>query len=87
MLDKELEYYIKNQDELVKYHFGRYVIIKDEGIVGNNNKDFSSVVEAILYAKNILKLNIGTFLIQQCMPGKESYTKFFHSTRAFFTYK
>ena len=29
-LKKEFEFYVKNQDELVKKYAGRYVVIKDE---------------------------------------------------------
>jgi hypothetical protein len=75
MLKKEFEYYLKNQDDLVKKHYGRYIILKDETVYG----DFSSEVEAILYGKNQLGFEMGTFLVQHCMPGKENYTHFFHS--------
>ena len=75
MLDQEFKYYIKHQEQLVKSHFGRFVIIRGEKIQG----DFGTEVEAILFAKNELKLEMGTFLIQQCLPGKENYTMYFHS--------
>lgn len=75
MLEKEFQYYVAHQDELVKAHFGRFIIIQDEEAVG----DFGTEIEAILYAKNELKLQMGTFLVQQCLPGKENYTQFFHS--------
>ena len=75
MLKKEFEYYIAHQDELVKNHFGRFIIIQNEKVEG----DFVSDIEAIKYAKNALHLPLGTFLVQQCMPGKENYTQFFHS--------
>ena len=73
MLDKEFKYYLDHQDELVKSHYGRYIIIKDEKVLG----DYGSEIEAILHAKNDLHFQIGTFLIKHCMPGKENYTQFF----------
>jgi prephenate dehydrogenase len=75
MLQKEFKYYLDHQDELVKQHFGRYIVVKDEKILG----DFGSEVEAILFAKNNLHLEQGTFLVQHCMPGKENFTNFFHA--------
>jgi hypothetical protein len=74
-LEKEFQYYLDNQDELVKSHFGRYIVIKDERVLG----DFGTEVEAILYSKDNLNLKLGTFLIQHCLPGEENYTQFFHS--------
>jgi hypothetical protein len=73
MLEKEFKYYLDHQNELVKSHYGRYIVIKDEKILG----DFGSEIEAVLYARNEGKLELGTFLVQQCMPGKENYTQFF----------
>jgi len=82
MLQEEFKYYLDHQDELVKQHFGRYIVIKDEKVLG----DFGSEVEAILFAKNNLKLEQGTFLVQHCMPGKENYTNFFHSRVMFMSH-
>ena len=79
MLEKEFQYYLQNQDELVKAHFGQYVIIKDDEVLGA----FSSEVEAILHAKKNLHLQLGTFMVHQCLPGKENYTQFFHSGVSF----
>lgn len=79
MLKNEFQYYLDNQEALVKSHFGRYIVIKDNNILG----DFNSEIEAILFAKNELKLPLGTFLVQHCMPGKENYTQLFHSRVSF----
>ena len=73
MLEKEFKYYVDHQDELIKKHYGRYIVIQDENVLG----DFGSEIEAVLYGKNDLKLPLGTFLVQQCMPGKENFTQFF----------
>jgi hypothetical protein len=75
MLEKEFKYYLEHQSELAKKHFSRYIIIKDEKIYG----DFSTEIEAVISAKNDLKFELGTFLVQHCLPGVENYTQFFHS--------
>jgi len=75
MLKKEFEYYLEHQEEFVKKYYGRYIIIKDQKVIG----DATSEIEAILYAKNTLNLQLGTFLVQECLPGKENYTAVFHS--------
>ena len=80
MLEKEFKYYLDHHDSLVKSHYGRYIVIKDDTILG----DFNSEVEAILSAKNTLNLQLGTFLVQHCMPGKENYTQLFHSRVSFY---
>jgi len=75
MIEKDFQYYIQHQADLIKKHFGRFIIIKDEQVLG----DFGSEIEAINYAKRTLHLVLGTFLVQQCLPGEETYTQFFHS--------
>lgn len=77
VLKKEFEYYLKNQDELVKKYAGRYIVIKDETVIG----DYKTTTEALEEAKK--KYKEGTFLIQLCIPGKESYTQTYHSRVSF----
>ncbi|OFY61629.1 MAG: hypothetical protein A2Y71_03060 [Bacteroidetes bacterium RBG_13_42_15] len=77
MLDKEFNFYIKNQDKLLEKYNGRFIVIVGEEIVG----DYNNLEEA--YNESIKKHELGTFLIQQCLPGKESFTQTFH-TRAIF---
>jgi hypothetical protein len=79
MLENEFKYYVEHQDDLVKTHFGRYIIIKGNEVLG----DFSSEIDAIKHARAVLNLDLGTFLVQHCMPGKENYTNFFHSRVSF----
>jgi len=75
MLEREFKYYLDHQEELVKAHFGRFVIIKDDKVLG----DFGTEVEAIVHAKNTLNLKLGSFLVQHCLPGAENYTQYFHA--------
>lgn len=75
MLEREFKYYLDHQKELVQAHYGRFIIIKDDKVLG----DFGSEVEAIIHGRNVLNLKMGSFLVQHCLPGEENYTQFFHS--------
>ena len=73
MLEKEFQYYLDHQVELVKKYKGKFLVIKDDGVVGA----YDSKQEA--YDSATANFKLGTFLIQQCLPGKDSYTQTFHS--------
>lgn len=73
MLEKEFKYYIDNQKELVDKFNNEFIVIKDEKVIGH----YKSHSEA--YVNTIKSHALGTFLIQHCLPGKESYTQTFHS--------
>jgi len=77
MLEKEFDYYLKHQNELVLKYSGRFIVIKDCLVVG----DYSSEIEAITKAKD--KFESGTFLVQKCEPGSESFSASYHSRVAF----
>jgi len=76
-LEKEFKYYLDNQDELVKKYNGRFIVIKNQKVIG----DYSTELEAI--KKTSQKEELGTFLIQKCEPGSDSYSQMFHSRVAF----
>lgn len=73
MLEKEFQYYLDHQTELVEKYNGKFLVIKDEAVTGA----YSSHAEA--YSEGSKKFELGTFLIQHCIPGSESYTKTFYS--------
>lgn len=73
MLENEFKYYLNHQSELVKKYNGRFIVIMGETIIG----DYASHSEA--YNETIKTHQLGTFLIQHCLPGKESYTQTFYS--------
>jgi prephenate dehydrogenase len=75
MLEREFKYYLDHQEELVKAHYGRFILIKEDKVLG----DFGSEVEAIVHARSVLNLKMGSFLVQHCLPGEENYTQYFHS--------
>lgn len=72
-LKKEFDFYTKHQDELLKKYAGKIIVIKDENVVG----EYDSEIDA--YRESLEKYEIGTFLIQNCLPGEDSYTQTFHS--------
>jgi len=76
-LQKQLEYFKSHQDELVEKYKGKFLVIKDQKVQGV----YDTEIEAYTDARK--KFKLGTFLIQQCLPGQESYTQTFHSRVAF----
>jgi hypothetical protein len=76
-LEKEFKYYLKNQEELVKKYNGKFIVVKDEKVIGA----YDSHREAL--DKTIIDHKLGTFLIQHCIPGDDSYTLTFHSNVTF----
>ena len=73
MLQKEFNYYLKHQLDLVSKYCGKFIVLKNEKVIGA----YSSHSEA--YNESAKKEKLGTFLIQHCLPGKDGYTKTFHS--------
>ncbi len=73
MLQKEFQYYLDNQEELVKKYLNKFLVIKNQEVVGV----FVSKQEA--YDNATSKYELGTFLIQHCLPGTMSHTQTFHS--------
>lgn len=76
-LENEFEYYLENQEELVRKYNGKILVIKDRSVVGV----YDSEPEAIEAATKLYEL--GTFLVQKCEPGQESVTQTFHSRAVF----
>jgi len=77
LLEKEFEFYKAHQDELVKKYDGKYIIIQDNKVIGA----YDDRTEA--YEKTKIDHEVGTFLIQYCTSGDESYTQTFHSLVTF----
>lgn len=72
-LEEEFNYYLERQDKFVKKYNGKYIVIKGRRVIGS----YDSELEAINKTKE--KHKLGTFLVQLCVPGDESYTQAFHS--------
>jgi len=73
MLETEFQYYLDHQNELVKKYNGQYIVIVGNAVVGSH----STHREA--YDSAVKQYNEGTFLIQLCSPGEDSYSHVFHS--------
>lgn len=78
MLEKELEYFIANQDALVAKYKDKTLVIKDCNVV----EVCDTPLAAYLKAKE--RYEPGTFLIQPCSPGPNAYTVSI-STQGIFT--
>ena len=76
-LEKEFNYYLEHQEELVKKYNGKFLVIKDCNVIGA----YDSELEAV--EKTAKEHELGTFLVQKCEPGSESYTQTYHSRVAF----
>ena len=76
-LKREFDYYLAHQDELVKKYNGRFVVIKDQRVIG----DYADQLTAI--AETQKSHALGTFLVQKVEPGSEAYTQTFHSRASF----
>jgi hypothetical protein len=77
MLDKEFQYYLANQSDLLKKYNNRFLVIIGEDVVG----DYESHEKALFQTQK--KYKLGTFLIQQCTEGEKAYTMTFHSRVSF----
>lgn len=73
MLENEFKYYLDNQEELVRQYSGKFLVIKAQKVIGV----YGSQLEA--YNEATKENELGTFLIQHCLPGVESTTHTFHS--------
>jgi hypothetical protein len=78
MLEKEFRYFPDNQSELVKSYNGKYLVIKDEKVIGAYD------TRADAYFIPSQEHEVGTFLIQLCIPGEKAYTISVHSRRVYF---
>jgi hypothetical protein len=72
-LKEEFKYYINNQDELVKKYNGKFIVIKNKSVIGT----YDSEKEAL--EKTSATEELGTFIVQKCEPGRESYSQVYNS--------
>lgn len=73
ILQTEFEWFLANQAQLVTEYASQYLVIKDKTIQGA----FPTEAQAYAYGTNTFEL--GTFLIQECIPGDTAYSQTFHS--------
>ena len=72
-LEKEFVFYLENQSRLLPSYAGKYLLIRDESVLGA----YPSEMDAIKAGAE--RFPLGTFLVQRCEAGEESYTQTFHS--------
>jgi len=72
-LKREFEYYLAHQDEFVKKYNGKFVVMKDQQVIGV----FDDQARAVEDTSELHDL--GTFLVQKVEPGEQAYTQTFHS--------
>lgn len=72
-LEREFEFYLKRQEDLVSEYQGKFLVIRDCQVVGA----YEDEMEAI--EKTALRFPLGSFLVQKCEAGPENYTQIFHS--------
>lgn len=68
MFDRELEYFIAHQDDLVARHGGKTIVLVGSEVVGV----YDSPLQA--YLEEAKRRALGTFMIQRCEPGPDAYT-------------
>lgn len=76
-LKPEFEYFLAHKAELVKAYEGKFVVIKNQRVIGAFDDQPTAVAETQKTHA------LGTFLVQKVTPGDEAYTQTFHSRVAF----
>jgi hypothetical protein len=76
-LEEEFKFYLNNQEKLVEKYNGKFIVIKDRNVIGSFDSEIAAYEETQKFH------DLGTFLIQYCSPGIESYTQTFHSRTVF----
>lgn len=66
--ETELRYFIEHQQELVRQHEGKTLVLRGNSVEGV----YDSPLEALLQTQK--KWPLGSFMIQPCEPGPSAYT-------------
>ncbi len=69
MITQLFNFYLENQNELVKTYNGKYVVISEQKEI----RAYDSEEKA--YKESLQDFGEGKFLLQYCSSGKEAYTK------------
>ena len=72
-LKKDLDWYIANQKELAEKYNGKILLIVDQKLI----RAFDDMAAA--YAEALKTYAPGTFTLQPCSPGPDSYTLMLYS--------
>lgn len=72
-LKTEFDWFLAHHDDLVQKYNGKFVVIKDQKVIGVFDDQLTAVTET-------QKLHqLGTFLVQKVSPGDQAYTQVFHT--------
>ena len=67
-IQKEVDFFRANQDDLVEKYDGKVIVIKDGEVLGVFDTDIEAVIE-------VQKAHpLGTFLVRRVSSGNEAYT-------------
>ena len=72
-LEKEFKYYLTHQEELIKQYNGKFIVIKNCEVIGVYESEYEAITETAKHN------DLGTFLVQKCEPGTNSYMHVYHS--------
>lgn len=70
---KEFEYYLAHQADLLREHQGKFVVIKDQKVIGVYDDELTAI------SRTKMNHKLGTFLVQKVEPGDSAYTQTYHS--------
>lgn len=76
-LQRAFKYYLSHQDEMVEKYNGKFIVIKDDEVLGAYDDELIAIMET----KKAHSL--GSFLVQRVSPGDSAYSQTFHSRVGF----
>lgn len=77
MFEQELNYFITNQQRLVKEYPGKVLVIQGDAIIGV----YDNALDA--YSETKQKHLLGSVMIQPCEPGPDAYSVTISSLQLF----
>ena len=78
MQKENFQYYLDNQESLVRQYKGKFLVIVNKQVEGA----YRTMREAAIKAAK--RFALGTFLIQECTEGEEAYTQQFFNSNVLF---
>ena len=72
-LDKEFDWFLNNQTQLVQMYSEKFVVVKGFKVIGS----YDSYAEAI--DKTLKTEKLGTFIVQRCSVNPANYVSVVHS--------
>ena len=74
---KNFDYFIEHLDEFLKEHYGKFVVVKDEEVLGFYDSFDEAIEEALK------EYEIGTFIVQECVNNERSANTFYSNNVCF----